>query len=597
LDLPTFTLKFSSCRGFHYVPGDKQPLPKVLFGNDRFREAYDEAARLWVENGRKPDLHSSVFSHQLEMNSFKTALPFLASFFSVLSQQTLLNQNMVERTQQFKENCRLIDVVKKCFPVLINFSTQSSESVRVVRLSEVKSLKALLCGEFCRAVFAEDLKPLITDFSSQFQAVFSMAASRGVDKEVLSIVKYFPMYFRAISWCSFSTKITDWRYLLLGFTVYSKSNKMSKVDDIVNDLLVSTLLSLLIPMDVPAYLLIDSGARIYSELLEKVLQHLKSNVLTDGCITFMGHSVHSSSNDEQLGKLRDYILFDESSFILSIKEKRDLGQERELSAAAVFTQIYLRSKFFEIVRILNRLNELKDSTLTSLLTHAHKTVFVDKPFFILPATEPMILSVITGVSYLLVTIFRLFWGESCSSVVSINASPDSTQCVQELMKLILSYDGFFNSINRLSASDFKEKLYIDLETSSLLSILSKFTALASAFAVVAKPQVSRSGQKVALEKGAVPQESITAFIRSTQSLLDILRRDCIAMSGPTRSDPCSRTCARCQASCYTQTSIQSTLHASVQRLSLLEASKKSSKYVEVNDGQFRCFQKMMGFMK
>jgi hypothetical protein len=581
LDNENFRSKLSRCRGFSIPLGGKISLSNVLFGNDRFQQAFDGAAKLWIQNGRKPALFSTDFFQQLEMNSFKASLPFLANFFSVLSQQTLLNPNMVERGQHFKGNCKFIEEVKKCFPVLVNFSTQSSESIRLVRLSEVKCLKALLCGEFSRALYAEDLKPLITDFATQVQPVFTIVGSRSVDKEIISIIKYFPMYFRAICFSPFSTKITDWRSLLLGLTLYFKSNKVAKIDDIVKDIFVSMLLSLLIPMDVPNYLLIDSGARLYSQLLDKLREHVKTEAINDTQVRSLRYAAYGNGSDEQLGKLRDYILFDESSFILTVKEKRDFHQERELIAAAVSTQIFLRSYFFDVVRFMDRLKGLNDVTYTAIVGNIQKDDD-GKTLVSFNITESMILSVLTGISLLLVNIFRLFWGESSMSVVPVNACQDNSQCVFDLMKLVLSNRSFCNTILPLSASDFKEKFSIDFETSSLRNVLPKFISLASAFSVVTS------------QRGPVSQDTVSAFIKCTYSLLEALRKNCVASS---EHELCSRSCACCQASYYTQISIQSSLHGSVQRLSLLESSnKKLSKYVEVNESQFRSFRKMMNFL-
>jgi hypothetical protein len=218
-DVEAFRNKIKGCKFFTFPTGHPLKLHHVLFGNNRFANAFESASRQMEVYNSKNSMTRDDFVRRMDTNSFDNSLPLLAYFLRALSESECVDFKNKEII--LKDHSKFLREMERCTVLITNASVQAKDHVRVRRLSEVKAIGSLLAGELSRLISTDDMKLLIKDnFAGQLRVIFDIQSRMGEkDGEKMTIVRYFPLYIRAVSSTAFSTKVTEWRCILYGLCI------------------------------------------------------------------------------------------------------------------------------------------------------------------------------------------------------------------------------------------------------------------------------------------------------------------------------------------------------------------------------------------
>ena len=155
-----------------------------------------------------------------------------------------------------------------------------------------------------------------------------------------------------------------------------RSREESKNFDIMDNIICSLLISLLLPADTPSYTVIENNASGYLNLL-KIVQSRGSHPHTKrlhlggmegeseavcghfttarGCGSGGGGGgggvISESTAQERLNQFRNYLLYDETSFVDALRDSKKLEFSLDIPAA-ISTQGLLKLKLFRVEGIL-----------------------------------------------------------------------------------------------------------------------------------------------------------------------------------------------------------------------------------------------------
>jgi len=594
---------------------------QLMFSYNRFGDAFEDAVSKWEIMNNK-QLCSDDLLRKLELSSFETSIPLLAYFFRALSQ--LKFNGHTTKEVMWKDHNKLMGDLKRCTHVLLNSSVQAKSFDRVKRLSEVKAINSLLAGEMSRVLSIDDIRILIKEFASQIQTVFDIRSKADRDLEKMSIVRYFPLYVRAISSTAFSTKICEWRCLLSGLSIHLKENREdSKIYDVMDNIVCSLLISLILPADTPSYSVIQNNASGYLHLL-KVVQARASwspssppppppplSMTNKNHEQFTPLDRGPNSAQAKLDAFLDYLLYNETSFIDAMKDTKKIDYQKDIPNG-INLQTILILKLLRVERIMRNVrsregtDEISQPAISALLEHMptpprnlqiRQGQNLDINCSSLPLSEDMILSTISAIILLISQIFRMTLGESSNAVVHIIPYRQSENSIRDLLDRIMGADEFMACLlcltNVKSKSDdqvpFQGAIHFvsseNYKNSLLYHVLPSWKSLMRQFSVILMSGKYVSGSDI--NNNELPDSHTAAFLRSMNEIIRLFKSRCtnttstsdvsalIGLDVTQVCGPCSNNCVACRTSCHKIQLIQKNVQNAERRMSIKKDEGKN----------------------
>lgn len=506
----------------------------------------------------------------------------------------------------WKAHNKLLDDFKKCIKVLINSSVQAKGMDRTKRLSEAKAINSLLIGELYKVLSTDDVRVFIKDFASQIQVIFDIQGKFDVHRDIekLSIIRYFPLYIRSISFNAFSTKICEWRCLLFGLSIQLKRGKeVSNLRsfNIMDNIMCSLLISLLLSAETPSCTIIKKNASGYLNLLKTVQSSASSpsssfspgNIANDSDggndrKNLIHYNVTNSADDVQsrLNLFRSYLLYDEASFIDAIRDTKKIEFSQDIPVA-ISTQGLLKLQIFRVEKVLMNIKRSRvigkepEKELLVCMNYNEQQMISN-----LVVDDIMVISVISSISLYVSQLFRMILGESSATVVHIMSFREIQDSIADLLDRILNAEDFLywivmndvsrsNDINNDHIVDVAEegnndknsdvntcdnRFVIEDTCSVLLSVIPIWKAFMRRFCKILGIKFSE----------VVPDSYTSSLLRSANELTSTLFQKCASPG-----TQCANShCIVCKTSFHSIGAIQNNIHNATRRLSSLRDDNK-----------------------
>ena len=508
------------------------------------------------------------FLYQIDQSTFKTFVPIMSVFLSSLGKNEISGN--VDKSEILKTNSRLLTDFNRCILTLQNDGMALKAHARVNRLNEINILRSVFICEMSRALSDDDIKSILEDFILKIMNCLNKSSQ--YDWDDYNVLRYFPMYIRAISLNAFSTRISTWRCLLFKISQINRRSNDSKSIEFIQIIIIITIVSLCCPFTISTRQLVDMF-QIDNLSVFKLIQLFKdhsisdSNLIDNTCFNYLGQNSKSNINSFSL-----YILFDENSFLSSITDSNELINTNYKSC--VYTQSLMKMNYFRLFQLLN--NKFFDSDKAYLpLVSLYKNSMIDDINKCLVLDEQSILSLIASVSYFTSILFRLLWGESPQAIVNSAIYNDSSDCFDDILKNIFYAEDIFIKLTKFSINE----IYVWLDNySKNESILSEV--------LYCWKKLMKSFCEIILSEKESKIFEIEDFYTSFYNLQNAYKSKCTYPNKLENSSVCSSTCLSCKVSFYTLKSIDETLISSQNRINVLNGNNKFKIVLKVHDYEY-----------